>query len=125
MGEAARRMRADPYYGVPSRGLVISPPMEIHGNSIHIKRASLDAQELRYSLLFWDKLVWPNSNLISIGSGPEAQLLEQAKVLSRPRLVSHDSGDLAAMTARLHVEAFAQLEAQEPGRWSLATGERS
>ena len=69
MGEAKLRKQTDPNFGqVPKnglsyRGLVVSPPIEIEGNRLFAKSSNLDAQELRFSLLFWDRLVWPSSRV--------------------------------------------------------------
>lgn len=41
------------------RGLVISNPMAVTNNGLHIKNTNLDRQELRANLLFWDALDFP------------------------------------------------------------------
>ena len=69
MGEAKRRKQNDLNFGrVPrdaiNRGLVVSPPIEIQGSNLFVKSSSLDPQELRFALLFWDRLVWPSSRNI-------------------------------------------------------------
>ncbi len=69
MGEAKCRKVNDPNFGrVPKsanyRGLVVSPPIEIDGTSLHVKSSNLDPQELRFALLFWDQLVWPSSRAV-------------------------------------------------------------
>jgi hypothetical protein len=86
MGEAKRRKESDPMYGRPTRGLILTCPIEmIEQHGVIIKSTELDPQDLRHALLFWDELVWPANNQIYIGSGPDAEYLEEAKILTRPR----------------------------------------
>jgi Family of unknown function (DUF6236) len=128
MGEAKHRKRNDHSYGkIPKdysyRGLVVSAPLEVNGGSIHFKSSLLDPQELRFSLLYWDKLAWPVSNAIYMGSGPDEQFLESARVLFRPNYTY--SGNVAQGIALGQIQAFHDLENHEPGVWALAQGESS
>lgn len=125
MGEARRRAMSHGSFAKPkshSWGLVVSAPMDIQGSSIRV-RGQLDPQELRSSVLLWDRLVWPSSRMIHIPSGPDEQFLEGAGILTRPEYTFH--GDVAQGMARTQVQAFADLDAREPGVWSLAQGENS
>ena len=123
MGEAKRRKAEDPSYGKPKRGLVVSAPMEIEGTQLHLQSTSLDPQELRFSLLFWDRLLWPLSRAIYIPSGPDEQFLETAGVLTRPEYTA--VGDIAQGMAHCQITAFLEAEKHEPGIWALAQGENS
>lgn len=128
MGEAKRRKARDPLYGrVPqdgrSRGLVISPPLTIEGNSLHMRSSEIDPQELRFSLLFWDRLVWPSSRAIYIESGPDAAFLEREGVLSRPDYTYN--GDGATGIKLGFFQALKDLNRAEPGSWALSQGENS
>jgi|JI10StandDraft_1071094.scaffolds.fasta_scaffold327891_2 hypothetical protein len=128
MGEARRRKESDPNFGrvpkdVGQRGLVVSPPIEIEGTRLLAKSSNLDPQELRFALLFWDKLVWPSSRAIHFASGPDELFLEGAKILSRPEYTFY--GDGAQGIARSQFEAYQDLEKSEPGVWALSQGENS
>ena len=128
MGEAKRRKQTESNFGrVPksanSRGLVVCPPIEIEGNRILVKSSNLDPQELRFSLLFWDKLVWPSSRAIHFASGTDEQFLERAAVLARPEYTI--SGDVAQGIAKGQFQAYQELEKNEPGCWALSSGENS
>jgi hypothetical protein len=126
MGEAKRRKASDPNYGRSrkgSRGLVVSPPIEISRDSLFVKSASLDLQELRFALLFWDKLVWPSS-LIDFSRTPDDEFLEQAGILSRLEVLI-GGGSVAEVAAQTQIQAFLELERCEPGLWALAQGENS
>lgn len=128
MGEAKRRERSDPNFGhVPRsakyRGLVVSPPIEIEGSRLYMKSSNLDPQELRFALLFWDRLVWPSSRAIHIGSGPDETFLESTGVLNRPDYTFY--GDGAQGIARGQIQAYQDLDRSEPGVWALAQGENS
>lgn len=123
VGEAKRRKAAEPNYGQTKRGLIVSPPIEIEGESILIKKSSLDPQELRFSLLFWDKLVWPASRFMYIESSPDEIFLETTGILTRPEFAI--GLDVAQSVAAAQVQAFLDLDSKEPGVWSLAQGENS
>lgn len=100
----------------------MSPPLVINGNNLFIKSTNIDPQELRFTLLFWDKLVWPSSRNIHIPSGQDETYLESAKVLIRPEYtLNGDAGGLAAAQIR----AYQDLEKGEPGCWALSQGENS
>jgi hypothetical protein len=106
------------------RGLVVSNPIQISGNALKAK-SGLDPQELRTALLFWDKLDYPENNLIAFGLQPDAQFLVDAGVLKRTRIQVVGGGAMEKAYAQAHVAAFKRLDASEPGVWSLATGENS
>lgn len=128
MGEAKRRKEKEANFGqVPKqpnyRGLVVSPPISIEGTSLHIKSSNLDPQELRFALLFWDRLTWPTSNAIHLASNPDESFLESTGTLIRPNHTFY--GDVPQGIARGQVQAFQDLEIAEPGVWALAQGENS
>lgn len=129
MGEAKRRRASDPNYGKRpkfGRGLVISNPVEVDptNNSILSKSARIDPQELRFALLFWDKLAWPINDHIRIAGGPDEEFLEKAGILKRP-FYNAPAGPVATIFAAAHMQAFYDLEKDEPGGWALAEGEQS
>lgn len=128
MGEAKRRKATDPEYGkvpkyVSKRGLVISPPIVVDGTALHVKDTSIDQSELRFSLLYWDKLVWPSSRIIHFSSNDDEQFLEKAGILSRPEY--NFNGYAGHSIAASQIQAFHDLEKAEPGAWSMAMGENS
>ena len=122
MGEAKRTRAADPSYGRPKRGLIVSCPMKIQSRSLRIK-GGLDSQELRLALLFWDELVWPSSLAAYSESGPDEQFLENVGILYRPSYTFE--GDLAQGMAMTQLSAFREYDQKEPGKWSIAQGENS
>jgi Family of unknown function (DUF6236) len=128
MGEAKRRKQTEPNFGrAPKdagyRGLVVSPPIEIEGSRLYAKCSNLDPQELRFALLFWDRLVWPSSRAVHFASGPDEAFLEEAGILSRPEYTVF--GDVAQGIARGQIQAYQDLERTQPGAWALAQGENS
>ncbi|WP_028222193.1 DUF6236 family protein, partial [Paraburkholderia oxyphila] len=128
MGEAKRRKATDPSYGkVPKdthkRGLVVSPPIVIEGGRLFAKSSNLDPLELRFALLFWDRLVWPSSRVIHFASNQDEQFLEAAGILNRPDYTIW--GDGATGIAQGQVTAFNDFDSREPGMWALAQGENS
>lgn len=129
MGESKRRKEQDPTYGKPQpkmRGLIISAPgaATIGTNTFQIG-AQLDKKDLRASLFYWDRLMWPTNNIFHIASDADAQFLESEGIMSRPEIVTFFSGQIASAAANSHVQAFIQAEAKEPGTWSLGEGANS
>ncbi|NTG22064.1 hypothetical protein G6L00_16630 [Agrobacterium rhizogenes] len=127
MGEAKYRRQNNPFYGREpkvGRGIIISPPIVEEGSSTHIKIAAIDPQELRFYLLFFDRLLWPDNRLIHIESGNDEIFLEGCGILKRPmhHMTQGNSGDIFG---RIHLDTFVQKEREEPGLWSLAGGENS
>lgn len=108
-----------------TRGLVVSSPIEVSGTRLLMKSNALDPQELRFSLLFWERLDFPQNNMIHIASALDEQFLEGAGILTRTRVQFSGSGQMAEIYRQLHIAAFKFLDNREPGVWSLATGERS
>lgn len=68
---------------VSTTGLVISSPLSSEGGPIV---GTLDAQELRFAFLYWDKFAWPTSNVLHVGAGAEEDFLMEAGLLVRPRV---------------------------------------
>lgn len=132
MGEAKRRKRDEATFGrLPKveierpRGIVVSSPVNLDGVGFTLHGGGLDAQELRHWLLFWDELAWPTSNLVHVTGGPDETFLEEAGVLSRPRMLMSGAFFGADVMAQPHLAAFKRLDNEAPGKWCLATGARS
>ncbi len=128
MGEAKRRRQSEANFGrVPKganhRGLVVCPPIEINGSRLEVKSSNLDPLELRFALLFWDRLVWPSSHALHFASNPDETFLESASILARPDYTVY--GDVARGIAIGQIQAYEDLEFAEPGVWCLAQGENS
>ena len=128
MGEAKRRKQMERNFGrIPksshNRGLVVCPPIEIQGSNLFVKSSTLDPQELRFALLFWDNLLWPSSRAVHFASGPDEAFLQAEGILSRPEYTVY--GDAAQGIARGQIQAFHNMEQAEPGAWALSQGENS
>lgn len=126
MGEAKYRKEHQAGYGkIPKNGmgLIISPPMEINGTSVSVKQTALDEQLLRNQILYWDRLVWPESSAISFGNGQDEEFLISAGILSRPNFTFY--GDVAQGMLKTQLAAFEKMNAEEPGQWAIAQGENA
>jgi hypothetical protein len=118
MGEAMRRKAQDPSYGKPIRGLIMTSSIVKGPEGIRV-HASIDAHQLRYALLFWDKLVWPSNNFIYAAGDQDSQFLEAAEVLERPRYNFMSSTDAAEPFVRSQIEEFKKRDAADRGIWDL------
>jgi hypothetical protein len=126
MGQAKYRKAADPNFGKPPpmpdyRGLIVSPPIIASGNLIS-GSSNLDPQELRFSLLFWDKLVWPTGQ-IHFGEGETEKQLIDCGVMERPHYNFY--GGAGDIVLRTQMQAFHDYNDKAPGAWALAQGENS
>lgn len=129
MGESKRRKKEDLNYGnIPKRpdyrGIVVSPPMTITPNGdIHAKSLNIDPQELRFSLLFWDRLSWPSTNSIYLDGNHDEYYLESCKILERPHYsLNGKAGDCILYGQFI---AYSENEAKAPGTWAMAQGNNS
>jgi hypothetical protein len=130
MGQARVRKQTEPTYGIvpktPSkRGLIISNPikLDVKNNSVQ-GHGGLNPSELRFSLLYWDKLARPDSNIFRFGGGDDENFLISAGILACP-MIFHQGGNAASVLLDTFISAMNQLEASEPGVWSLSQGEQS
>ena len=130
MGQAKYRKIHDPLYGrvpqtINDRGLIVSSPMSLNldNGSMHLG-GGLDPMELRFSLLYWDKLMFPASPTIYIDGGDDCNFLTQVGVMTRP-VYGIGSGIGANILWSTFVNAFVDCESKEPGVWSLSQGEKS
>ncbi len=127
MGEAKRRRMSDPLFGKVReeqkfRGVILTNPMRIDGAQIQFG-GGLHPEELRYALLFWDRIVWPSSRLIYVDGGPDSEYLESAGVLSRPDY-SIDGCAAQGMLAGA-LAAHQDLSRENPRAWALLEGPNS
>jgi hypothetical protein len=68
------------------RGIIGEPAItQAHGDSFTFKRG-ISPQELRYYILYWDRVVIPVNNIISIGL-PEEEILIKSGAIERPSVV--------------------------------------
>ncbi|HEX3672693.1 MAG TPA: DUF6236 family protein [Rhizomicrobium sp.] len=107
------------------RGLVISNPIKIDGDTMYSEHSWLDEQELRFSLLFWDKLDFPDNNFISSWGGQGSDFLQKAGVLNRTKVRFQGSENAGSALIKAHLGAFRFLDEREPGVWSLGSGRNS
>ena len=127
MGQAKQRKAIDPCYGKISnkmRGLIISPPIEVTQNSIHVKSTKFDDQELRTSLLYWDRLLYPQNGIFKTQSSAEEDFLVASGIMYKPLYQIH-SGTGGDIFLKAQTAALLDLQKKEPGVWSLNGGENS
>lgn len=134
MGEAKQRKAADSHYGkVPKqgKGIIVSPPITINGNSIHISKSSIDSVELRRAVIFWDRIVKPVNNIVGLGPSTDELFLTECGIFEEIEINSQfasgqiSSGQISQVFANCHLKAFDILEEKEPGLWTLSEGENS
>lgn len=115
------------YMPIKGTGLVVSHPMTLHSDGTMSQLGEgLDDQQLRFWLLFWDRLCWPQNTVVKgMPAEPTEEYLLEAGILTRPNFVVSGTFDYSTLFAHIQRQAFFDLSEKEPGLWSLAEGERS
>ena len=106
----------------PTRGVIITSKFTMEGTTLHIE-GGFDPVSLRQYLLYWDKIDWPDNNIISIGgdSDSEMQFLQSAGVLERTIInFGSFSGNVGYAMLDMQVAALEARNRASPGAWSLA-----
>lgn len=105
-----------------NRGVVIAPKFTFDGRSLRFPGlAGIETEDLKYYLLYWDKIEHPDNNLISIGTSPDEQFLIDSALLTRTNIsLKSFSGNIGFGYVLAQTMAFQQKNQQEPGLWTMA-----
>jgi hypothetical protein len=103
------------------RGIVVAPRFEFDGVALRFPGVvGLEAADLRHYLLYWDRIDFPNNNLISIGNTPDIDFLITSGVLTRTQVALHQfSGNFGIAYVLAQLAAFEELNRREPACWSI------
>lgn len=103
------------------RGVVITPKFAFDGRTLSTG-SGFDPISLRHYLLYWDKLDWPDNNIISLGDGgPDIEFLKSTGVLERTVIkFTGFSGNIGYAMLGMQVAALQFRNDKDPGSWSLA-----
>lgn len=83
--------------------------------------ANLSAESLRFALCFWEKIAWPSISYFKTEDNNDIAFLSSAGVLRRPEIqLLPTSMSAGKSLADAYFRAYRELEAQDPGRWSLS-----
>ncbi|MBA1218888.1 DUF6236 family protein [Pseudomonas fulva] len=126
MGQAKQRKLNDPNYGKPSkmRGLIISNPVELRGSTL-IPSGGIDRQDLRSSLMYWDRLALPQNNIIGFSDNPDIDFLESSGILHKPEFIMPSPVKVETVLPDVQLLALEELEKTEKGVWSISSGRNS
>jgi hypothetical protein len=104
------------------RGIIITSPFTFDGRTLNIINSGIDPVFLRHCLLFWDRIDWPDNNIISLGGEtPETQFLTESLILTRTKIkLDRFSGNIGYSLIIMQEAAFRFHNDTEPGLWSLA-----
>lgn len=104
-----------------SRGIVVTPRFIVDGTSLRFPGSiGIEPDDLRFYLLYWDRIDYPNSNIIHITSSPSEQFLIDESVMTRTSVAIRGSGRLEKAYVSAQLEALRLLNTMDPGKWSLA-----
>jgi uncharacterized protein (DUF697 family) len=104
------------------RGIVITPQFDFDGHALQLK-GGFDPVSLRQYLLYWDKIDWPDNNIISIGESDDDGMafLKSEGILERTMVqFSSFHGNIGNAMLDMQVLALDLRNEREPGAWSLA-----
>lgn len=104
------------------RGVVVSPYFTFDGSSLHFPGlVGIEPLYLKHYILYWDKVEFPNNNMIHIGDAPEFEYLYSEGVLQRTNVnLSGFSGNVGFAYLIAQAEAIRKLNDLESGRWTVA-----
>jgi len=123
MGDVKRRAKFARHHNPSTRGLIISQQIAVGGNALGIISSEFHPQDIRFWLLFWDKMVCPLVEGLAFGTGETGQFLEEIGLLERPYY--NFGGGFGDRVVRAHMAAYDDLDKKEPGAWSIAEGTNS
>lgn len=106
------------------RGLIITYPQKVSGD-IWSPTGLINVDDLRFSLLFWDKLDLAASNMLRVEDSAEIQFLRAAGIVRTSKIIYAGSGKLTTAVRRTPADVFSILDGEQPGMWSLGRGENS
>ncbi|WP_339416138.1 DUF6236 family protein [Pseudomonas sp. RL_105y_Pfl1_103] len=107
----------------PARGLIINNPMYLNSDSFGSNNPQLMGQELRATLLYWDRIALPLNNIIRVEPSKDVRYLESAGILKLHEI--RVSGDMKEGLRKIPGEVLRHYESRQPGAWSLGSGENS
>jgi len=103
-----------------SRGIVVTPRFTVTGTSLHFPGlVGIEPDDLRFYLLYWDKIDFPDNNILHIGSSPDDQFLIEAGVMTRTNFAGQGSG-METVYVDAQLGALRELNSKNPGQWALA-----
>jgi hypothetical protein len=103
------------------RGVVIAPKFLFDGRSLKFPGlVGIEPISLRQYLVYWDKIEYPQNNIIHIGNSPDIQFLVDADIMTRSDIRISGSGNIGFAYILAQVHALKIKNQQEPGQWSLA-----
>ena len=102
------------------RGIIIGPQVEIDiaTNLIHLISTEPNPQLLRHAVLYWDKIDFPQNNLLYINS-PDIDFLEQEGIAQQTDIRINQSGNFATLYVQAQFEAFELLNQKDPDKWAI------
>lgn len=114
------------------RGLVIAPPAWSDGATTSTSLLDANPQDLRFYLLYWDRVDLPNStDIISekkymtpYMGGPESNFLHQIGFIQHSD-VSAGYRPMVDKVVNDYLSVFHGLDKRDPGQWSVGTNHAS
>lgn len=124
MSESRQRKLSDPGYGIRAKGgsgIMLVPFFSEGKDGVMQTHANLSAEQLRFALCFWEHIAWPSVSHFKSEANDDIAFLGSAGVLRRPEIqLQPTSMSVGRSLADAYFRAYQELDAQEPGRWSLS-----
>lgn len=100
------------------RGIVVSPVKITGKNSMKVNGKIFPVDIRRY-LLYWDRIDFPQNNIIGFGETPEISFLKDIGILKQSNIRVLDSGEMTKLYLKTQIEALKLNNEKEKGCWSL------
>ena len=101
--------------------IIIGPEVEVYTktNSIHFISSAPNPELLRHAVLYWDKLDFPQNNLVHIEASSDIDFLKQEGIAQQTNICIAQSGDFATLYLQAQFDAFKLLNQKEPDKWTI------
>jgi hypothetical protein len=108
------------------RGVILGPDTEINvaTNKVHMITSEPNAGLLRHALLYWDKIDFPQNNIIRVESR-DIEFLKQVGVAQTTQIRMSMGGEMAALYVAAQFAAFRHLNKENPDMWTLGQHAKS
>lgn len=114
------RVSLSPNLELDEKGVVIFPQISVRGNAITIGRVSegfLD--DLRLKILMWDKIDYPDNNILGHDMDTDLAYLEEVGVLQRSKAVFSVMNGSDGFAKAIRAVYLSRIQSQ-PGQWAIS-----
>lgn len=105
---------------IQDRGIILTPDIDVNVgyNSFFLRSKEPNPNILRHAILYWDKIAFPQNNLVRVQSR-DIDFLEQEGIAQQPKITMSQSGEFASLYVQGQINALDLLNKKNPGMWTM------